>query len=489
MPSICCAVSCDNSKSQRNDKKLKFYNIPKNPERRQKWISAIKRDHWTPTEHSRLCSEHFISGTKSDNPLNPNYVPSLFAYLSPEERQRKINCYKKFEQTQAVKRKRSCTSDVSMLPHGKYTGNEMDHSDSFPECGQSGEHSYCKDPIHTESSVACSDEACRETVKKLTEECTRLRAEVYQLRDRVSKLSFQQEVFKDNDEMVQDLTGLPSYSKMMVVFTFLSGFLKGGPGLTPFHCFLMTLMRMRLDLPLHFFTYIFHVSKPTVSRIFNSTLNVMNSRLSSSFIVWPSKEQIQISLPMCFKNSIYRNCTSIIDCFEIFIEKPKNMKARAQTYSQYKHHNTVKYLISITPQGVISFVSTGWGGRTSDKHLTENCGYLENLSPGDVVLADRGFTIGDAVSLYSAHLKLPAFTKGKQQLHPSELESTRGLAAVRIHVERVIGLVRNKYTILQSTIPISLCQTTTPGELTSLDKMVRVCCALCNICPSVVPSE
>uniref|UniRef100_A0A673JN47 THAP-type domain-containing protein n=1 Tax=Sinocyclocheilus rhinocerous TaxID=307959 RepID=A0A673JN47_9TELE len=60
MPSICCAVCCDNSKSQSNG--LTFYNIPKNTERRQKWIAAIKRDHWTPTEHSRLCSEHFILG-------------------------------------------------------------------------------------------------------------------------------------------------------------------------------------------------------------------------------------------------------------------------------------------------------------------------------------------------------------------------------------------------------------------------------------------
>ncbi|XP_016118078.1 uncharacterized protein [Sinocyclocheilus grahami] len=251
-------------------------------------MDCCYQDHWTPTEHSRLCSKHFILGKKSDNPLNPDYVPSLFAYLSPEQRQRKINYYKKFEQTQAVKRKRCCTGDVSMSPRDYCTHMETDYSDNFPEdSGQSGEHSYCKDPIHTESSVVCPNEACKATVKKLTEECTRLRAEVYQLRDRVSKLSFQQEMFKDNDEMVLDLTGLPSYAKMMVVFTFLSGFLKEGPGLTPFHCFLMTLMRMRLDLPLHFLTYIFHVSKPTASLIFNSTLNVMYSRLSS-FIVWPN---------------------------------------------------------------------------------------------------------------------------------------------------------------------------------------------------------
>lgn len=177
--------------------------------------------------------------------------------------------------------------------------------------------------------------------------------------NRVSKLSFQQEAFKDNDDKVQDLTGLQSYAEMMVIFTFLAGFLKDGSGLSPFHCFLMTLMRMRLNLPLRSFTS--SVQAYTVGQIFNGTLNVMHSRLSP-LIMWPSKELIQISLPMCFKSGCYKKCTSIRDCFGIFLEKPKNMRARAQTYSQHKHHDTVKYLISVTPQGVIIFVSTGWEG-------------------------------------------------------------------------------------------------------------------------------
>ncbi|CAM4631006.1 unnamed protein product [Leuciscus chuanchicus] len=115
-------------------------------------------------------------GKKSENPLNPDYVPSLFGYLSPEQRQRR-NCYKKYEQTQAVKRKR-CTSDVSVSPHDNLTDIEIDNSDSFPDSGQSGEHSYSKEPIHTESSVAC----LMKPVQKLTDECTRLRAEVHQLK-------------------------------------------------------------------------------------------------------------------------------------------------------------------------------------------------------------------------------------------------------------------------------------------------------------------
>lgn len=85
-----------------------------------------------------------------------------------------------------------------------------------------------------------------------------------------------------------------------------------------------------------------------------------------------------------------------------------------------------------------------------------------------------------------AHLKIPAFTRGKQQLHQHDVTYSGRLAAVEIHVEWVISLVRNEFTILQSTIPISLSQCAAPGELISLYKMVSVCSALCNICPAVV---
>lgn len=71
----------------------------------------------------------------------------------------------------------------------------------------------------------------------------------------------------------------------------------------------------------------------------------------------------------------------IIDCFEIFINKPSNLRARATTWSQYKHHNTVKILIGVSPQGVITFVSNAWGGRVSDKYLIEHCSILKNLFP------------------------------------------------------------------------------------------------------------
>ena len=73
-------------------------------------------------------------------------------------------------------------------------------------------------------------------------------------------------------------------------------------------------------------------------------------------IHWPSREYLCATMPMGFK-TFFGNCVCILDCTEIFIERPSNLQARAQTWSEYKHHNTIKVLVAITPQGTISFLS------------------------------------------------------------------------------------------------------------------------------------
>ena len=156
--------------------------------------------------------------------------------------------------------------------------------------------------------------------------------------------------------------------------------------------------------------------------------------------------------PMQFRKHFGKKCAVSIDCFEVFIECPSNLIVRAETWSSYKYHYTVKFLIGITPQGTVSYISIAWGGRVSHKYITENCGFLDNIVPGDLVLADRGFNIQATLGCRMAHVKIPAFTRGKSQSAPVDLETTRKIAHVRIHVERVIGSVRQKYTILGADI-------------------------------------
>ena len=154
----------------------------------------------------------------------------------------------------------------------------------------------------------------------------------------------------------------------------------------------MVLLKLRLNMLYQDLAYCFDISLSTVSRILFSWLLVMDVKLSP-LINWPSREDLWRTMPQCFKYSFGKRIAVIIDCFEIFIDHPSNLLARAQTFSNYKHHNTIKFLIGITPQGTISFVSEAWEGRTSDKFLTENCGFLSNLLPGDLVMAGRDFTI------------------------------------------------------------------------------------------------
>lgn len=250
--------------------------------------------------------------------------------------------------------------------------------------------------------------------------------------------------------------------------------------------FLIVLFRLRLNLSLQDLAFRLNVSVPTISRIFDSWVHVMSIRLRF-LIKWLEREELQATMPVVFQRNFGKKASVIIDCFEVFIERPSSLLARAMTWSNYKHHNTIKFLIGVTPQGVIFFISKAWGGRVSDKNLTEHSTLLRKLLPGDIVLADRGFDIADSVGFCQARLHFPEFTKGKKQLSAAKTEMTRKIENVRIHVERLIGLVRRKYTILKGTLPIQVLTTRPGDELSPIDEIVNVYYALTNLSESIVP--
>ena len=296
-----------------------------------------------------------------------------------------------------------------------------------------------------------------------------------------------QAMFKDDDENVRLFTGLPSYVVLMVLFNYIEPFLPQAhnSALSKFQQLILVLMRLKLNLPGLYLAHKFKISSATVSKIFTNTLHVLFIRLQP-LIYWPEKEELRKTMPIEFRKYFGLNVSVITDCFELFIERPSNLMARAQTWSSYKHHNTVKYLIGIAPQGAITFISNGYGGRASDKFITNDCGLLDRIKHGDIVLADRGFDIAESIAQAGGELKIPAFTRGKTQLSASDVQQTRKIAHVRIHVKRVIGLIRNKYKFLQDVIPLNYLQSQ-DDSVPTIDKIVTVCCALVNMCKSVVP--
>ena len=101
------------------------------------------------------------------------------------------------------------------------------------------------------------------------------------------------------------------------------------------------------------------------------------------------------------------------------------------------------------------------------------------------MLADRSFNISEDLALFGATLAIPSFTKWKSQLSQQEVECSQKLAKVQIHAGRVIGQMKNKFTILQSIIPVSLVKCT-DKTVSTIDKIVTVCAALTNLSKSVI---
>ena len=193
----------------------------------------------------------------------------------------------------------------------------------------------------------------------------------------------------------------------------------------------------------------------------------------------PTMEQVAATLPQPFLEK-FPSTYSIIDATEVFIQTPSDLRMQSSTWSNYKHHNTAKVLIGCTPNGVVTFVSKLYVGSISDVELTSVSGYLKTLDGKDgvSVMADRGFTIRDLLKEKNISLNIPPFLEGRKQLSTQDIKHGRGIASLRIHVERVIGRIKN-YSILKGTLPISM--------IRIADQIVSVCAWLTNFQPALIP--
>ena len=218
-------------------------------------------------------------------------------------------------------------------------------------------------------------------------------------------------------------TGLPSVEILDVVFELVEQHMTSSVKLTRYNQMLLCLIRLRMNYLFKDIAYQLRISLSTVQRSFHATLDVLYAKLAF-LIRWPDREQLRKTMPMCFRAAYQNKVVVILDCFELFTETASGARNQVKTYSHYKHHQTVKYLIGISPQGSVTFISAGWGGRVSDKHIVQKSGILANLLPGDIVMADRGFRIDEDVAFYQAKLVIPDVTRGKKQLHPIEVENT-----------------------------------------------------------------
>ena len=209
---------------------------------------------------------------------------------------------------------------------------------------------------------------------------------------------------------------------------------------------LLTLMKLRLNLSYIDLGVRFNLSDRTVSNIVNTWISVLDEVLVKGMMgnKIPSVAKNQLCLPGSFHN--FSNCRIVLDCTEVQCAQVRDdMSVQKETFSNYKSRNTFKALVGVAPNGVITYVSNLYPGSRSDKAIVQHCGILNQLAPGDLVLADKGFLIHDIMP-QGVSVNLPPFLM-KPQFTECEAKFTVKIAKARIHVERAIGRIKD-YAIL-----------------------------------------
>ncbi len=437
----CSIPGCPSRSDKPEFTSIKFHRLPQDSDLRQQWLVSIKKT-LCVSESTRICSAHFAEGEKNEN----SSVPSVFPWSKPVKRRR----------PPAVRHP---------LP--------------------------LKKPKQVETPSAVN------AIEQHEEKISELQLKVLRLEEEVRTLESQRFLlrrFQGSDKDIQFYTGLPSYSVLMCLYRFLepllcylrlcrneikststSIFKPRARALQPIDEFFLTLVRLRLGLLEQDLAHRFNISIATVSRICITWIKFLNQQLRP-LITWPSRECIDAHMPAQFVE-FCPTTRVILDCTEFFTEVPSSMSIQSLTYSSYKHHNTFKALVGISPTGAVTFISDLYAGSVSDQALTRECGVLDHVMPGDTVMADKGFDISYDVLVRGAKLNIPPFVKNHQQLSKKNVIITRKIASLRIHVERAIGRVK-QYRILSNVVPLSLVH--------SIDSIWGICCSLSLFHPPLV---
>ena len=235
----------------------------------------------------------------------------------------------------------------------------------------------------------------------------------------------------------------------------------------------LTLMKIKLNDSMVRLSDQFNMSVSTVSRVFNGTVFHLANMLET-LIYFPEVSKIQENLPIAFRAN-YSRVVCILDAFEIFIQKRSDPLQQSLTWSNYKHSNTLKYVVGITPDGLIAFVSPGYGGRISDTELVKDCGLIDKLPEGYIVLADRGFKgIETLLSEKKCTLLRPPSVYSSVKPSKEEVLETKRIASIRIHIERFIERIR-EFEMLSpySCLP--------PSTMLYIDQVTKIAAGLINL--------
>lgn len=447
----CSVVGCHRNKGKHGDI-LKFFSFPtRDKVQRDLWIKALQRDDvdgkpWQPTKDSLVCGDHFVSGKFSYSKLDPDYCPSIFptchkkpksqSDLARFNRSKSRQRVKEQRESEAVPMELDCLDQTTLEIGCQTLESEFPEpwirpSDSLVfSCEWEGGNNSVATQVST-TNVTMTSSVATETFHVPT-----ISTETMVDDDLPQPPKEPLSIQDFSDQMFKSFTGVSK--NLFNCLSFLLGDkVTRSKRLSKEHKMLIFFIKIKLSLTFTIISGLFGISKHSTSRFFSEVLDALYN-FSSEHLVFLDRETINARMPASFR-ALFPRTRSIIDCSEIEIETPKLLRQRVLCFSNYKQRFTAKFLVSIAPSGEFTFVSKCFGGRATDTEITTNCGFLDLLEKGDLVLADKGFpSIETNLNNNGVILVTPPKKRSNWQFTQQENKAGYECASVRIHVERAI---------------------------------------------------
>ena len=178
--------------------------------------------------------------------------------------------------------------------------------------------------------------------------------------------------------------------------------------------------------------HLFGVAQSTISRIFISWINYMYLKFGQ-ICIWSSHQIVSERIPEDFKEK-YLSTWVIIDCTEVRCEMPSSLLLDTELFISYEDHVTLKALVGIAPNGVITFVSQLKTGSISDCEIVEE--WLSFAAVSRWWLCHGRYQ--DVLPL-GVSLNIQPFLGSNSQMCAEDVIKTQQIASQSINVERAIN--------------------------------------------------
>lgn len=520
---VCCVFGCPYKAI--NDEPRHFYCIPSKPyekERRQRWITAIRRakpggSQWVPTKHSRVCSYHFVGGSVSNVMNHPSYVPTIFpngSRKSGASAEVKLARHNRWRQRLEAKsqlgspQSTPVTNGLLKAPDERMDDATEATSTNLPVVLAVQRNST--EPASGKTNIECTpdlefiigdvdytpptpikraarvDQSTQVTPAQpairvdQSAQATPSTQAAYSGPDRRTCWFGGYETIRDVPDVMHDMCGVSPHSFQILRMALPTQRLRLSD-ITAEDKLVMALMKLKLGIAFSSLGALFAMHRSTAGRVFLGVLDALNEA-TRDWIAPPPERPAPAASPEWLKRAC-PDCRYVAHFVEVRTELPPTTEQRRAMSAKLVKNHMLKFLVAFAPNGDICFVSKGYGGRTSDASVVAESGFLDLVDAGDVVVSRDGFLRIDVapdgtkfVSLTSLATTEKLSRRRTESADSEEDDESYGGLQVREHVMRMVQRIR-VYRILESRLPAAL--------IAHCDAICEVCCVLANLQPNL----